>query len=300
MRDEGRAAPYGDAMKVIFGATGKVGGAVVAELRRRGLGVKAVLRDVSSGEHLARLGCALASADLQDPRAVERAMKGADGVLVLCPVLATAGDLLADAQRTIDALGSAVDAARPGHVVALSDYGAHRAAGTGLTMIFHRLEARLSAAPVPTTFLRSAEHMENWSRQVPVARARGVLASLHQPLTRLFPMVAAADVGLLAAELLAGPAPPPGSPRVTHVEGPRRYAVTEIADVLARLVARPVGARELPRERWVSALVSGGLGESYAQLVAELQDAQAAGVIDVEPGHGEPRRGRTELADALT
>ena len=288
-------------MIAIFGSTGRIGGAAAARLRLRGLDVRAVTRDLARGDALARKGCELAAADLYDRSEVERAMAGADGVLVICPLQPAASDVEADAARIIDAIGAALEVARPRAAVAISDYGAHRAAGTGITMIFHRLEERLRAAPTSMTLLRSAEHMQNWRRHLSAARARGELPSLHHPLGKRFPTVSAPDVGVIAAELLAeslAAGAPPSAPRVIHVEGPRRYTAIEVAQVLEAVVERPVAARELPRESWTAALTAGGLGASYAGLVAELQDAHNAGLIDVEPG-GEVRRGPTDLADAL-
>ncbi|MBJ6764708.1 NAD(P)H-binding protein [Myxococcaceae bacterium JPH2] len=286
-------------MFVIVGATGKVGGAAATELRRRGLPVRAVLRDVSRGERLTQLGCELAQADLLDTQAVARALQGAEGALVICPLRANGDDPASDAQRIIDSLGEAIDIARPRAVVAISDYGAQVPAGTGVTLIFHRLEARLAKTATAMTFLRSAEHMQNSARHVRAARERGVLVSLHHPVTKLYPTVSAPDVGLIAADLLVETPPQPGTPRIVHVEGPRRYSAQDAAQVFERIVQRPVVPHALERERWISALLAGGLSEGYAQLVAELQDAHNAGHIDIEAGVGEVRRGTTELERAL-
>lgn len=282
-------------MITVFGSTGRIGGAAAVELRRRGLEVRAVVRDLARGETLARSGCQLAAADLRKRSDVERALDNASGALVICPLSPTVPDVEAAAERVIDALSGAIETVRPARVVVISDYGADQPAGTGITMIFHRLETSLRAAPTSITFVRSAEHMQNWKRYASAARARGVLPSLH-PLTKKFPTVSAPDVGVVAADLLSGPG---GTPRVLHVEGPRRYTVLEVAKVLERIVGRPVEARELPRADWMDALLAAGLSESYARLVAELQDAHNIGRIDAEAG-GEIRRGPTELADALT
>jgi NAD(P)H dehydrogenase (quinone) len=190
--------------------------------------------------------------------------------------------------------GAWSDAGAP--MTGVQGHGAHLPEGTGITMILHRLEVRLRAIAVTTTFVRSAEHMTNWLRQLPAARAQGVLPSLHHPVTRAFPIVSAFDVGVVAAELLAVPRAPSSTPHVLHVEGPRRHTASDIAEAFARKLARPVVARELPRVEWTKALA--GLGPSYAHLVAELQDAHNKGLIDVEPG-GAVRRGTTELADAF-
>jgi NAD(P)H dehydrogenase (quinone) len=294
-------------MIVICGATGRVGGTALRALQSQGLRPTALVRDAAKAAALRADGFAVTVADLEDERTVVDAFRGADRVLALCPVIPGADDVMAGAQRMIDVLGAAIDAARPRTVVAISDYGAHVPAGTGITMILRRLEERLREIPVATTFIRSAEHMQNWRRQWPVARAQGVLPSLHHPVDRRFPMVSAFDVGTIAAELLAAPTrgvgvdrgasrSRGGSPRVVHVEGPRRASAADVAAAFAQRLGRPVVARELPRADWEKALA--GLGTGYAHLVAELQDAHNAGLIDVEPG-GVVRRGDTELVEAI-
>jgi uncharacterized protein YbjT (DUF2867 family) len=280
-------------MIVVFGASGKTGGAAVQELRRRGVPVRGVVRDAAKSGTREE-----AVADLYDARAVRDAIAGADGVLVICPPRVSAADVLSDALTMVENLTAAIELVRPRAVVAVSDYGAQHASGTGVTVLFNRLEARMRSLPVSMTFLRSAEHMENWARQIGVARARGVLPSLHHPITKIFPTVSSGDVGLVAADLLTRPADHRGNPRVIHVEGPRRYTAGDVADAMARLLGRPVVAQALPREQWASVLVSAGLGPDYARRIVELQDAHNAGHIDVEPG-GEVRRGTTDLETAL-
>jgi NAD(P)H dehydrogenase (quinone) len=44
-------------------------------------------------------------------------------------------------------------------------------------------------------------------------------------------------------------------------------------------------------------LVRGGLSAAYADLVAELYDAHNGGLIEVERGAAEIRRGTTDFAD---
>lgn len=286
-------------MYAVLGATGRVGGAAARELRRRGLTVRAVMRDSATAKDLAAAGCEIAIADLHDAAAVRAALEGASGVHAILPMNSTAPDGLADAESMIAAIGDAIAHARPQQVVAISDYGAHNATGIGLTMIWRRLEQRLRAIPVATTVLRSAEHMQSWGGTLRVAARGEVIPLLHQPLTKTVPTVSAFDVGMIAAEILAAPPRGPGVPRVVHVEGPRRYTVAEVVETIADLVGHPVEVRELPREGWIPSLVARGLSESYARLVAEMMGANNAGRMDVEPGAGEIRRGTTTLARAF-
>jgi NAD(P)H dehydrogenase (quinone) len=96
------------------------------------------------------------------------------------------------------------------------------------------------------TFLRSAEHMQNWSRQIPAALQAGRLASLHHPVTKQVPDHLAARRLVIAAELLLEPAVQT-SPPIIQVEGPRRYTALDVAAALFGLTGHEMTARELPR-----------------------------------------------------
>ena len=283
-------------MFAIVGATGKVGGATAEVLRKAGQPVRAIVRDASKAEALAALGCEVAVADARDTEALARAFAGASAVQVICPVAPRADDAAGEMRGMIEAIGEALEIARPARVLAISDYGAELSEPTGITGLFHDLEKRLARASRPTLFLRSAEHMQNWSRVLGAAARTGRLPSLHHPLTKLFPMVSAFDVGAVAAELLL--APSEASPRVVNVEGPRRYSPMDVAAAVAELDGREVQAFELPRSEWSAMLAKGGVSESYARLVVELYEVHNAGRIDAERG-GAIRRGPTEFAEAL-
>lgn len=286
-------------MFAILGATGKVGRTTIRALRKAGAPVRAVARDRLRAEPLAALGCEIAIADLRDGGALARAFEGASAVQIILPVSAQADDAFAEMTRSIETIGEATERARPPTVLAISDYGAELSSGTGVTALFHALEKRLARIPSRPIFLRSAEHMENWSRVIKATARTGVLPSLHHPLTKLFPTVSAFDVGASAADLLLSPAEGGILPHVVHIEGPRRYTPADVAQTMRFLLGREVTAQELPRTEWGATLRAGGLSESYARLVIELYDAHNAGRIDAEPGVGEIRRGRTDLVDGL-
>jgi uncharacterized protein YbjT (DUF2867 family) len=67
-------------------------------------------------------------------------------------------------EHTIDVVTGALAANPPPALLALSDYGAERDGNTGITRLFHRLEERLKTVPTRLTLLRSAEHLQNWTR----------------------------------------------------------------------------------------------------------------------------------------
>ncbi len=287
-------------MYAILGATGKIGGTAVRDLRGRGFPVRAIVRDPAKANELAHNGSEIAVADVQDADALGVALRGASAVLVICPMNPKAADAPADHQSKIEAICTALAHVKPRSVVAISDYGAHHATGTGVTLTFHRLEQRLKSLPVSCTFLRSAEHMQNWSRFIKRAASTGVLPTFYRPGTRFLPLVSGLDVGIVAADLLAGPDQKTESVRVVHVEGPRRYSMDEIVKTMGIAVGRHVEAQELPPESWIPALVQGGLSDSYARLVAGMYEAHNAGRIDVESESSEVRRGTTSLVEVFT
>ncbi|HEX8044524.1 NAD(P)H-binding protein [Rhizobium sp.] len=284
-------------MFAILGATGKIGRTTIAALRDRGAAVRAILRDRSKAQEFVDLGCEVAVADIADVDALSEAIDGARAVQVICPIDIRAVDARAEMLRLIETMGDALDRATPELVLAISDYGAEVKSGTGITLLFNALEARLRKLRSRNIFLRSAEHMENWARVTQVAVETGQLYSFHHPLTKLFPTVSAFDVGTIAADLLLDD--DGARLRIVHAEGPRRYMPNDVAAVIGALVDRPVVARELPRPQWEAVLTRGGLSESYARLVTELYEAHNAGRIDAERDAGEIRRGTSELAGAL-
>ena len=283
-------------MFVIFGAAGNVGRVSAAALRRAGREVRAVVRDGKQGAVLAEIGCEIAVADLLDPISVARAIEGAHAVQLLCPVPHTDADPANTMRRMIDVSADALRANPPQRVLALSDYGAEHASGTGITTLFHTLETQLAPIASQLTFLRAAEHMHNWARVLPIALAKCVLPSLHHPLSKLFPTVAAQDVGLLAAELLLDDRPPKVSPRVVSIEGETRVSALDVARTLGELAHRQIAAYEVPRSEWATMLQGAGLGENHARLITDLYDAHNAGRIDVETEISERRFGATPLA----
>lgn len=284
-------------MHVIFGAAGNVGRAAAAALRAAGQEVRAVVRNPDRARGLARMGCDVAVADLDDEAAVRRALAGAHAAQVLCPVPYRHPDPATAMRRTIATLARALDGHRHLHVVALSDYGAELEAGTGITLLYRALEEALVEGAPRLTLLRSAEHMQNRARVAPVALGTGRLPVFHGAAGTPFPTVSADDVGAVAAQLLLDGHGGDGI-AVVSVEGPRRYDAVDVAHALGEVGGREVVAHAVPRGDWQAALMRAGLSQAMADLLIETYDAQNDGRIDVEPGTGQ-RFGTTGLRDVL-
>ncbi|MBV8623133.1 MAG: NmrA family NAD(P)-binding protein [Herbaspirillum sp.] len=286
-------------MYVIFGASGKVGASSAAALRKAGRAVRAVVRKPAQGEALARIGCEVVSADLDDLHSILRALDGAQAAQLICPVVQQAIDAATAMRTMIHNAAQALSAHSGIRVLAISDYGAELEAGTGITLLYRELEQRFAQAVPRLTLLRSAEHMQNWARVLPVALATGHLPTLHAPANTPFPTVSAHDVGAIAAQLLLEQEHRDDTTvRVVSVEGPRHYSAEDAARLLGELCGREMHIHVLPRQEWAATLARAGINEALAKLIMETNDAQNSGRIGAEAGT-EVRRGTTGLRQVL-
>jgi uncharacterized protein YbjT (DUF2867 family) len=190
-------------------------------------------------------------------------------------------------------LKSALEKARPGRVVYLSTIGAQASEPNLLTQ--HTIiEQMLSELHVPITFLRPAWFMENSGSDVVPARENGVISSFLQPLDKPVPMVATADVGRVAAQLLQETWT---GRRVVELEGPRRVTPDEIATTLGELLCRPVRPEPVPRGTWEPLFRSQGMQNPAPRI--RMLDGFNEGWIEFESGPAGSQKGQVALKTVL-
>ena len=280
-------------MYAIMGVTGQIGGVVASTLLAARLPVRAVVRDASKGRAWADRGCELALANIEDAASLTAAFRAAEGVFVLAPPNFDPSPDFPEARAIGVALRTALEAARPGRVVYLSTIGAQATRPNLLTQ--HTIiEQALGASPVPVTFLRPAWFMENSSWDVAPARGPGVIPSFLQPLDRPVPMVATAEIGRVAAELLQETW---SGRRVVELEGPRRVTPNDIGATFAELLGRPVRMEVVPRESWETLFKSQGMKNPLPRI--QMLDGFNEGWIDFALGEAGSRKGSVALETVL-
>jgi uncharacterized protein YbjT (DUF2867 family) len=218
-------------------------------------------------------------------------------VQVILPLRPQAKDPAADLSLSAASVIDALKQTHPQRVLVISDYGAHVSEDIGMPTIFHDFETRFRMVEGHKVILRSAEHMHNWGRVIPVALASGTLPTFQDPIDMVQPTISAQDLGLIAARLLLRPE----SGRdldIIHAEGPRRYSANDVATALSELSGGTIHAQAVPRSRWTKAFEQ--LPTSLADLLIKANDAKnKGGLVDAEPNAREVIHGRTELIDAL-
>ncbi|MGA8270596.1 MAG: NmrA family NAD(P)-binding protein [Candidatus Sulfotelmatobacter sp.] len=283
-------------MFAITGITGNVGGEVARNLLAAGRPVRGVVRDVRKGEAWAERGCDLVSADINEAAALTAAFRGSEGVFVMVPPNFDPSPDFREAQATAATLSSALDAARPGKAVYLSTIGA-QATHSNLLSQHTIIEQALRKLSLPITFLRPGWFMENSAWDVAPAK-NGVISSFLQPLDKPVPMVATADIGRAAAELLQETFQGNRSGhRVVELKGPRRVTPNEIGSIFAHLLARPVRVETVPRETWETLFKSQGMKNPTPRI--QMLDGFNEGWIEFEGGEVGSRKGNVTLQTAL-
>jgi uncharacterized protein YbjT (DUF2867 family) len=136
--------------------------------------------------------------------------------------------------------------------------------------------------------------MENSSWDVAPASRDGLIQSFLQPLDKPVPMVATADIGRVAAELIqeewAGR-------RIVELEGPHRVTPDEIAATFADLLARPVRTAAVPHDIWESLFTSQGMKNPLPRI--RMLDGFNEGWIEFEGGEAGSRKGNVPLKTVL-
>lgn len=258
---------------LVTGATGKVGGAVVAQLHAGGVPVRALVR----GEAGFPEGVQAVRGDLGDPATLDTALEGVDAVFLVWPFLSAEG-----AADVIDAIGK-----RARRVVYLSSAGAGAGAegeepGEAITMFHTELERLIEASGLEWTALRPTGFASNtlgWAEEVRTTGVvRAPLAGLARPLIHEADMAAVA-VKALATDTLLGARP--------LLTGPELITQERQVALIGEAVGRPVRFEEISLDEAVEQMKAAGYP---AELVEAVLPAQAQLLDDPEPVNDEVER----------
>jgi uncharacterized protein YbjT (DUF2867 family) len=222
-----------DEMILVTGAAGRAGSAVIKAFTRRGVPVRALVRDAARAPELAGLpGVTVVEGDLRDRSALAPALDGVKRALLISSPRA----------EMVDAQTSFIDAARAAgvpYVVKLSG----REAGVGFdqdvfrgTRWHGRIERYLERSGLAWTHLRPSQFMQNYLPGT-VTGVDAAAGELVLPIgeTRLSP-VDVADVAEIAAGLLTADG---HENRAYDITGPEALTMTEIVERISAATGRP-------------------------------------------------------------
>ncbi|CAM5422762.1 nucleotide-diphosphate-sugar epimerase [Streptomyces spiroverticillatus] len=257
---------------LVTGATGKVGGAVVAQLHAAGVPVRALVRgkapDFPDGVQAVR-------GDLADPASLGTALEGVDAVFLVWPFLSAEG-----ASDVIDAIGK-----HARRVVYLSSAGVADQAeepGEAITLFHTELERLVEASGLEWTALRPTGFAGNtlgWAEEV---RTTG---AVRAPLARLArPLIHEADMAAVAVQALTTDALLGARPLIT---GPELVTQERQVALIGEAIGRPLRFEEITLDEAAEEMKAAGYP---AELVEAIVPAQAQMLADPEPVNDEVER----------
>jgi len=283
-------------MYAIMGITGRVGGAIAANLLAQGEQIRAIVRNPEKAARWRDRGAEIAVADVDDPNALASAFEGTDGVFLMVPPNFAPAPGFPEMHKTLASYHAALAKSLPKKAVYLSSIGAEQTTGLGLITCSHLLEQTLGDLPIAHAFLRAGWFMENHAWDVTTARSEGKFSSNLYPLDRKFSLVATADIGKAGADVLRQRWT--GTRRI-EVTGPEQYSPNDIARALSVALGRTVEAVAVPREKWTEFFVGQGMPEGRTEPRAEMVDGFNSGWIHFGVPGTEHVTGATSLTSVI-
>ena len=221
---------------LVTGVTGLVGGLVARSLVARGVGIRALVRDLERGR-MALLGMdvEIVTGDFDRPETVAAAASGCEGMFLV----SSDGDR--HVEKEITAARSAIEAGVT-HIVKLSSSDAGQRPYAWSTA-HAEIEEAIGQMDVGYSFLRPHYFMKNFFSLLKVVSASA--SNDNQAVTLEAPAgdgtigaIDAYDIGECAAELLASRAP-----IGTHalLTGPENIPMTRVAEAFGAALNRDIG-----------------------------------------------------------
>ncbi len=249
-------------MILVTGATGTIGGEVARQLIAAGIKPRLLVRNPDKAK--AFEGKAeIFKGDLDDAASVKKALEGCDHLFLVTSGL--------DGPRLESATIDAAKAAGIKHVVKLSVLGAeYEAISFGK---WHRAnEKKLEASGMQWTFLRPGNFMTNtfmWKDTV--KKDSAIYLPVGEGKSAL---IDPADIGAVAVKALTTE----GHAGKTYaLTGPVAMSTQEQADVIAKVVGRPVKHVDVPAQAAREGMLKMGLPEKYVDGLLELYAVMKAG-----------------------
>lgn len=250
----------------VTGASGQLGHLVLSALKTRAPAARLVglVRDPAKARDLAAQGVDLRKADYEDPASLAAALAGVDKLLLI-----SSSEIGQRARQH----ANVIVAAKAAGVKLLAYTSILRAETSPMALATeHReTEAALRASGLPAVLLRNGWYTENYTGSIGAVLQHG--AVLGAAGTGRIAAAARADYAEAAAAVLTSTEPQAG--KTYELAGDDAFTLADYAAEIARQTGKPIVYNDLPEDAYRGVLVSVGLPEGFAAILAE-SDAKAA------------------------
>jgi NAD(P)H dehydrogenase (quinone) len=256
-------------MIVITGATGQLGRLVITALLEKvpAASIVAAVRDVEKAKDIAALGVQVRQADYNQPESWNAALLGADKVLLI-----SSNEI---GQRT-QQHRAVIDAAKHAGIKLLA-YTSILHANTsrlGLADEHRETEAAILDSGLPFVFLRNGWYTENYAMGISTALALGAVYGCAGD--GRISSAARADYAAAAAVVLTSD---DQAGKTYELAGDSSYNLSEFAAEISRQSGKSINYVNLPEAEYKKALLSAGLPEVFAELLANSDTGVSNGAL---------------------
>ena len=258
-----------DKQLLVTGASGNLGKAVVAELRRLGA-AKLIAATRTPGKHreLAALGVEEREADFDRPETLQTAFQGVERLLLVSTDSLHAPDVRIKQHRA--AIQAALSAGVE-HVVYTSLPNAHPTEGPSIPDDHFWTEVALFESGLDWTILRNNLYAEVILRFAQFALKTGKLVSATNLQGRSY--VTREDCARTAAAALLNAS----GKAIYDVTGPASVTHEELASILSRLSGKSIQSVNVTPDEVEKGLVAAGIPQFAARSVRELDEEASYG-----------------------
>lgn len=262
-------------MIAVTGATGHLGRLVVDDLLERGVapgGIAALVRAPEKAGDLAERGVHVRRAEYTEPETLRTALEGVEKLLLVSS---------SEVGQRVEQHRNVIDAARVAGVRLLV-YTSILEADTSRMQLAdeHRAtEDLIRASGIPFVLLRNGWYLENYTENLASVLEHGAL--LGSADGGRVSAAARSDFAAAAAEVLTGTGQ---EGNVYELGGDESFTLSELAEEISRQSGRPVEYRDLPEAQYAEALISAGVPEPFARVLADSDRGIARGELYTESG----------------
>ncbi|RYX91370.1 MAG: SDR family oxidoreductase [Bradyrhizobiaceae bacterium] len=229
--------------------------------------IVAGLRDPAKGADLAAKGIAVVVADYNKPDTLDAALEGIDRVLLISSN--ALGQRVAQHRNVIDA-------AKRAGVKLLAYTSVLRADTSQLSVAQEHLptEELIHASGMPFVLLRNGWYTENYIASIPAALAHGALVSSARD--GRIASASREDYAAAAAAILAGDG---HTGKIYELAGDEAFTLDDFAAELSKQSGKTIPHIRLPEAEFKAIMLSAGLPEEVAELIATSNTAAADGAL---------------------
>ncbi|HWN69667.1 MAG TPA: NmrA family NAD(P)-binding protein [Haliangium sp.] len=264
--------------------SGNIGRPLTQALLDAGAQVTIISRNPDKVADLVGRGARLVKGEIDDERVLDEALAGADAVFWLNPP-AFRPDFVEWCEATGQKAAAAAKRHGASRAVVLSSLGAQAGRVTGAVAPLLAIEKAFEAALPNSLALRPGFFMENILRNVGTIAGQGAIYA-PVPGDVPVPQVATRDIAAVAAqELLDGAWT---GHRVRGVHGPRDVSQNEAAEILSKVLGRPVKYVQVTVEQAGQGMLAAGFPDFVAKLFTDMYSAILSGkMVPAEPRSAE-------------